>query len=307
MTTNDGGGPNNGDMETQRMFMAQQSGLVDALNSVWGTGSNVFAVGDSGTILYTSDGGKTWTRQSSGVAERLEAVWGTGSGDIYVGGTNQTILHTFDLGKTWTKLSTGTSGPGSITGFAGGGRGDVYAVGGQGGKFLFSSSDGATWTQRDTGLQVYLNAVWADPAEFDSVLMVGFNDFGAAPIVAASLQGRNISTAMSGTNSGLEAVWGSSSSDIYAAGSMGTLLHGSMGAWAPQASGTTNYLSGLWGSSSQDVYVVGDGGFIGHTTGGGAPWTTMPSGTKANLHGIWGSSSTNIYVVGDGGTILHYP
>jgi hypothetical protein len=69
-------------------------------------------------------------------------------------------------------------------------------------------------------------------------------------------------------------------------------------------------LWGIWGSSSTDVFVGGNLGTLLHyngktwssmTTNVPASWTTDIWGTA-----IWGSSSTDVFVVGIGVGILHY-
>ena len=57
----------------------------------------------------------------------------------------------------------------------------------------------------------------------------------------------------------LNAVWGSSATDVYAVGSSGTILHFDGNAWQAIPSGTTATLYGVGGSSATDVYVTGDG------------------------------------------------
>ncbi|MEW6141817.1 MAG: C1 family peptidase [Chloroflexota bacterium] len=103
---------------------------------------------------------------------------------------------------------------------------------------------------------------------------------------------------------GLQAVWGSSSSNVFAVGQHGTIVHYNGTAWSAMTSGTIADLTGVWGSSASDVFAVGSGGTILHYDG--TAWSAMTSGTTQNLNGIWGSSSTNVFAVGNGGVILRY-
>ncbi|MDC4224518.1 MAG: YCF48-related protein [Candidatus Manganitrophus sp.] len=41
------------------------------------TGQKGWMVGDLGTILYTKDGGKSWTEYDSGVTQRLNSIYFT--------------------------------------------------------------------------------------------------------------------------------------------------------------------------------------------------------------------------------------
>ena len=55
----------------------------------------------------------------------------------------------------------------------------------------------------------------------------------------------------------LEDVWGSSSSDVFAVGWSGTILHYEGREWSEMASGTTGVLKSVWGASPSDVFVAG--------------------------------------------------
>jgi len=108
-----------------------------------------------------------------------------------------------------------------------------------------------------------------------------------------------------GTTNHLYDVWGSSSSDVFAVGSYGTVLHYDGNSWAPMSSGTTNHLLSVWGSSSTDVFAVGSDGTVLHYDG--SSWTPMDIYTTSPLLGIWGSCSCDVFAVGWGwGTVFHY-
>ena len=54
-------------------------------NGVWGSSnSDVFAVGDGGTILHYD--GSTWTTMNSGTNYSLTGVWGSTSSDVFAVG-----------------------------------------------------------------------------------------------------------------------------------------------------------------------------------------------------------------------------
>ncbi len=101
----------------------------------------------------------------------------------------------------------------------------------------------------------------------------------------------------------LYSAWGTSSSDMFACGAGGVILHYDGASWNQMTSGVTSSLFGVWGSSTDDVFAVGQGGVIIHYDG--AAWTSMVTyGT--HLKGVWGSSSDNVFAVGNGGLILNY-
>ena len=73
---------------------------------MWGSaGSDVFAVGDDGTILHYD--GSSWSGMSSGTSEGLKGVWGSQGSDVFAVGMDGTILH-YD-GSVGSSMSSGTS------------------------------------------------------------------------------------------------------------------------------------------------------------------------------------------------------
>ena len=82
-------------------------------------------------------------------------------------------------------------------------------------------------------------------------------------------------------------IWGSSPSNVFAVGKVGTILHYNGSTWSPIPTGTTKTLTGVWGSSASNVFVVGGNGKILHYNG--SNWSPMASGTTTTLNGIWGA------------------
>ena len=65
-------------------------------------------VGDSGTILHTTNRGETWQGQSSGTTRNLDAVFFVNAATGTAVGDSGTILRTTDAGLSWTSQSSGT-------------------------------------------------------------------------------------------------------------------------------------------------------------------------------------------------------
>jgi photosystem II stability/assembly factor-like uncharacterized protein len=77
---------------------------VYTLNSIYFPDSrNGWAVGEMGTIIATSDGGKTWIKQTSGTDHSLMDVEFFDTMLGFAVGLDGTILKTLDGGATWTK------------------------------------------------------------------------------------------------------------------------------------------------------------------------------------------------------------
>ncbi|MBW1786259.1 MAG: hypothetical protein JRK53_06510, partial [Deltaproteobacteria bacterium] len=58
----------------------------------------------------------------------------------------------------------------------------------------------------------------------------------------------------------INGIWGASSSNVFAVGELGTILHYNGSKWSVMSSGTTVTLKSVWGSSGTDVFAVGNFG-----------------------------------------------
>jgi hypothetical protein len=110
----------------------------------------------------------------------------------------------------------------------------------------------------------------------------------------------------------LNAVWGSSATDIFAVGRDDTILHFDGSTWSPMKSGTTNCIfSDVWGTSPTDVFAVGTvdttSGIILHYNG--SDWSAMLTPSTIYFGSVWGSSAADVFAVGgdnSGSAIFHY-
>ena len=102
----------------------------------------------------------------------------------------------------------------------------------------------------------------------------------------------------------LNGVWSISESDIFAVGSVGTIIRSDGTTWTVMNSTTNLELNAVWGASANDVYAVGEGGVIMHFDGTSwLPSYLEPEGSP--LWSIWGSSASDVFVGGDD-MILHW-
>ncbi|AKU99116.1 Type IV fimbrial biogenesis protein PilY1 [Labilithrix luteola] len=108
-----------------------------------------------------------------------------------------------------------------------------------------------------------------------------------------------------GVLSALAAVWGTSKDDVWAVGSVGTILHYDGVAWTPTPSGVRNTFYGIWGSGPNDIWVVSSSDVVLHGTGfknGVAGWEPVslraPLSTPSILRAVWGSSASDVRMGG---------
>lgn len=113
--------------------------------------------------------------------------------------------------------------------------------------------------------------------------------------------GTNWTTVTSPVATNLNAVWGTSASNVWAVGDGGVIIRWNGTTWATVASGVTDDLRGVWGTASGNIWAVGAAGTIIHWNG--TNWATQVSGTTDDLYSIWGSSTADVWAVGESGRI----
>jgi hypothetical protein len=271
------------------------SATTNNLNDVWGSSaSDVFAVGDSGTILHYN--GSTWSAMGSGTTNSLKSVWGNSATDVFAAAGG--CIYHYD-GSAWSLMTILDEavncawGSSSTDIFAGGSLGESGAV---------WHYDGTAWSLIRTAGD-WVTCLWGSSST-DVFFGVG---------IGAGIMHYNGST-WTGAYLGHEPeyvelceIWGSSSSDVFAIGdgfAPCAIWHYDGSAWSLMVTFEEYGFCGLWASSSFDVFAVGSFGAISHYDG--SAWSSMTSGTTNHLTQVWGSSPSDVFAVGYGGVILHY-
>lgn len=133
-------------------------------------------------------------------------------------------------------------------------------------------------------------------------------DQGAGDLASDAAAGAVTFTQVpTGSASILFSVWGSGA-DLFAAGTQQTILHSGDGkTWQTQMTGAAQ-LDAVWGSSPTDVYAVGWGApLLLHSTDRGASWQTEASGTSGPpLLGIWGGGPNDVLACDGIGEVLRF-
>ncbi len=114
-------------------------------------------VGNSGIIMKTTTGGKTWTKRSSGTSEALRAIFFVDPMNGTVVGSNGTILRTTNGGDTWLPGISNTQYNLYDVFFV---DQNIGLITGAGGIILKTTDGGISWVQKNSGVTNILNTIW---------------------------------------------------------------------------------------------------------------------------------------------------
>ena len=268
-----------------------------------GDGLRGWVVGSGGTILASSDAGRSWTSQASGIKSNLTFI--TRSSDGLRGwavGSGGTVLTTSDAGRSWSSRASGTqSNLASITFASDGHHG--WAVG-SGGTILVTSDAGNSWTPQLSATNSDLTSI-----TFASDGLHGWTVGSTGTILATSDAGNSWTPQLSATNSNLTSItFVRDGLRGWAVGEAGIILATSDAghSWTPQASGTRDVLNSV---AFADDGLRGWAASLGHTilatSDAGRSWTAQASATDSNLTSVtFAEDGLRGWAVGSGGTIL---
>jgi len=261
----------------------------------WSSSLGLYAaVGWSGKIFTSPDGG-TWTdRSPTTYSPSYEDVTWTGTRFVAVGELGEVVTSTDGL--TWTTRTSGSDIESVIWDGV-----QFMAVGDQG--KVLTSPDGDTWTYESSGdgADFLLDVAYADTL---SLYAVGAQDY-IYTIGAGGWSAGDSITA----NQCLGIIWGGSQFVCVGWGSGGastwTSPDGGAFTWSDPGMGSSSVLMDVsWNGTSQYV-AVGYNGLIA-TSSNASTWSTETSGISDNLYGVNWSGSQYV-AVGASGTIVSSP
>jgi photosystem II stability/assembly factor-like uncharacterized protein len=299
------------------------------------SGDDVCAVGAHGTILYSGDGGASFSAESSKTTADLRAVtFVHGTAEELVAGDGGAVLRYDDAAGAWNTLAVPTTAD-LRAAWSGVGVADLL-VAGSGGTVVripaplpdttddapnAHAAPAAPAVVTAHGDVTGLAATWTDDQQWiyavagstSPPIPTGNEPPSSQPTQYQISRSQNGGVTWDeldgGSRFALNAIWATGPDDVWAVGTGGTVLHSKDGVtFTPVASGTHADLHAVWGRGPTDVYVVGDGGTLLHSTDWGVTLQAVPQpgGVKANLRGLAGSAKS-IVIVGDGGTVLSGP
>ena len=284
------------------------SGTTSNLNGAHLLGSGTgFIVGESGTILKTTDLGATWAPLTSGTTTTLHDVYLFDVSQGVAVGEQGLILRTTDGGAIWQSVPSGVTDNLQSVSFSG-----VNGIcGGDSQTILYSTDSGASWQIGQTGFfgggfpgAHMLSATIGFVAGQNSIFQ---------PFVGATTDGGASWAPQAFYFNGNEG--GATDTFFFDqnTGVVSGILFDGRGAIARTTDGGTNWSTSLYDQAMQGVdfpttdigFAVGWAGRILNTTDSGVTWSDQTSGTSVNLNDVFfgGNALTGI-AVGDSGTIL---
>lgn len=109
------------------------------------------------------------------------------------------------------------------------------------------------------------------------------------------------------TSPNLQAIWGNSTTDVWAAGTASGTLHWNGTSWRRIPNpGMGETIWSMWGTGPNNVYAVGDSGLCMRWNGSTWRRLELPIPSGVALNDIWGSSTNDIWIVGDDGLVVRY-
>lgn len=261
------------------------------LRGLTGTPSgDLYAVGDSATVVRYNGG--TWTATTD------PALGGSSLNAIAATATGSPLYMTSTVGEIF-RLSAGAytrvyqSNLLDLRGIAATPFG-LVAVGLEINGVILRSTDGTAWNLETLSAQSLLYAVAAGSAEVIAVGEAGnMVRYDGSPWTPLS----------TGRTNQLRAVHAVDATHAWAVGLTGTLLQWNGTYWSQvPLTGTPPSFYGVYAVSATDAWAVGTGGAVWRWNG--SAWAAQASGTSANLRAVWAAAANKVYVVGDSGVAL---
>ena len=282
----------------------RDDGIQGMLHDVYfGDNQNGLVVGDSGLMLVTADGGKTWAKKEintrpPGAAAGQRAgrppggsppagFGGGGSPTLYniyfvnekigyITGARGAILKTEDGGKTWNR------------------------------KIARSEAARQNNNPRRGGIRAHLMGIQMI-SETVGFIVGSENTILKTTDSGETWIGSSERARVGETRNNLENIWFVSPTTGWIIGSYGTLLHTTDGGetWEKRNAGFDNNLFDIHFYDEKTGWICGQEGLILHTNDGGKTWNQQKTDSIYNLYDVVFVDKMVGWAVGDYNAVLH--
>jgi hypothetical protein len=284
-----------------------------SLTTVVQNGSDVWAFGTGGLVLHLENG--TWNVYPAPPGSlSLQAGWEFGPQDVWAAGSDGMLVQT-DGGGSWNAVLPARPGTPGWLGAAGrvfGTSRELWLVGSDFEMSRVSIAPTGVTTVPCTisGLD---GGVDAGAITLRGVTTPGPETYAVGDDGVIVHHGASLSATCDVVQYGgadLKAVWGASTTDLWAVGSSGTVLHGNGLTWTPQVlpGSPTDTFYAVGGNSSgptEQVWVSGTNGTTFRFDGSSGNWTRETLGSTNTSLSVTSGGSNDAYVVGASNEIIH--
>jgi photosystem II stability/assembly factor-like uncharacterized protein len=259
---------------------------ADLLGVCFVDDDNGWVVGSRSTILFTENGGKSWTAQKSGVYADLCGVFFVDIAHGWTVGSGGTILATTDGGNTWKQQKSGVTA--DLHGVYFVDKNHGWTVG-NGATVLATADGGVTWNPQTDGVSGDLNAVHFKDENYGWI--AGYNKntiLGEGTILFTDDGGKTWNTQKTLAKFALYGVCLVDEAHGWAVGGSGTILATIDGGtnWKSQTSKTNEQLHAVHFVDEKTGWAVGSSGTILATSDGGNDWKSQASEISDHLLGV---------------------
>jgi len=272
------------------------SATTQDLFAVWGDDRGLIAVGNAGTIVRSTDKGRTWQAIPSGTTSNLYAVVQAGSSWLATGELVKSIVISNNGGSSFALQPRDGPDP-TMYALASNETGKVVMAGASG-WMVDSDNFGMTWSVYGaaSGGMHYAAAVSPNGDVFTAGTSGVLRWVPGQPAVTLPTQ----------TAATFRGLWQRSPDEMFAVGTAGALLRTVDGgaAWTLVPNEAGGDLFGVSGTATE-LLVVGAAGTIVHSSNSGGSVELQDAQTTADLHGVWvDAAGTYAVAVGAAGTIV---
>lgn len=261
-----------------------------------------YAVGESGTIMFTPDGGKSWEIQFEAITDHLRSISVVDSITAFIAGDDGSIYATTNGGTNWNQQNdhNGTPiNPNGLNSIFFIDRNHGWAAG-DNGTILVTANSGKTWTAQTAGVPagVSINSIYF--IDSNNGFAVGSN--GTVLYTSnggTSWSSKSIGESTTVINTKVKFL-NSSTGFILGSGGILYVTHNGGSSWSAVTSGVTDGLNDITSLSSTEYWISCDNGKMLHSVNSGSSWTSETFNTYASVHGVAGVAGS-VIAVGDFG------
>ncbi len=253
----------------------------DLLSVAFSDRNNGWIAGNSGIIMHTEDGGKTWNRQDSETVTRFEGLyfidnfrgWAAGTEWLENGRRKGVILYTENGGKNWSIQM----------------REGEYWV-----NEIYFTDEKNGWTAGGKEIKIGEN-------KYDYKGSILHTDDG----------GKNWKEQITGDVFQLNGIHFEDSLEGWACGSFGSLLHTDDGGvtWKKQDMDTSHDLMDIFFTDPSKGWIAvctNEDSFIINTSDGGITWNKDMEGISRIITGLYFIDASNGWASGAKGSVIKY-